>query len=153
MSPTLEREVVHLAFSNQATARAAVALLERYGHHPTPRRRAGVSGGLAVPVGPDVFCSRLTWRTMMESEGRIDKSTEIRHLLRTVKTALELAVVARAPTDLLNRLARPAGLLEAVSQLPIDGSPAEALIPGLLIEARSAIDRWEAWIKLRAPAA
>jgi hypothetical protein len=32
----------------------------------------------------------------MESESRIDKSTEIRHLLRAVKAALELAVVARA---------------------------------------------------------
>jgi hypothetical protein len=89
----------------------------------------------------------------MESESRVDKSTEIRHLLRTVKTALELAVVARAPTDLLNRLARPAGLLEAVSQLPVDGTPVEALIPELLIEARSAVDRWEAWIKLRGPSA
>jgi hypothetical protein len=89
----------------------------------------------------------------MESESRVDKSTEIRHLLRTVKTALELAVVARAPTDLLNRLARPAGLLEAVSQLPVEGTATEALIPDLLIEARSAVDRWEAWIKLRGPAA
>lgn len=88
----------------------------------------------------------------MESES-IDKSTEIRHLLRAVKTALELAVVARAPTDLLNRLARPAGLLEAVSQLPVEGTPTEALIPELLIEARLAIDRWEAWIKLRGAAA
>jgi hypothetical protein len=89
----------------------------------------------------------------MESESRIDISTEIRHLLRTVKTALELAIVARAPTDLLNRLARPAGLLEAVSQLPVEGSPAEALIPELLIEARAAVARWEAWIKLRGPSA
>ncbi|MDB4982207.1 MAG: hypothetical protein JWM82_2959 [Myxococcales bacterium] len=89
----------------------------------------------------------------MESESRIDKSTEIRHLLRTVKTALELAVVARAPADLLNRLARPAGLLEALSQLPVAGTPGEELIPELLIEARSAVERWEAWVKLRGAAA
>jgi hypothetical protein len=89
----------------------------------------------------------------MESQASIDKSTAIRHLLRTVKTALELAVVARAPADLLNRLARPAGLLEAVSHLPVEGTPAEAIIPELLLEARSAVDRWEAWIKLRGPSA
>jgi hypothetical protein len=89
----------------------------------------------------------------MNSESRIDKSTEIRHLLRTVKTALELAVVARAPADLLDRLARPAGLLEAVSQLPVGGTPAEALIPELLNDARSAVDRWEAWVKVRGPSA
>ena len=89
----------------------------------------------------------------MNSESRIDKSTEIRHLLRTVKTALELAVVARAPADLLDRLARPAGLFEAVSQLPVGGTPAEALIPELLNDARSAVDRWEAWVKVRGPSA
>lgn len=89
----------------------------------------------------------------MEAENRIDKSTEIRHLLRTVNTALELAVVARAPRELLNRLARPAGLLQAVSQLPVDDPQTQALLPDLLTEARSAVDRWEAWQKVRAPSA
>jgi hypothetical protein len=89
----------------------------------------------------------------MESEKRIDRSTEIRHLLRTVKTALELAVVARAPADLLNRLARPAGLLEAVSQLPVEDAQTVVLVPELLIDARAAVERWEAWIRLRGPSA
>ncbi len=43
---------------------------------------------------------------MREPEGDLDTSTEIRHLLRTVKTALELAIVARAPVDLINQLGR-----------------------------------------------
>ena len=83
----------------------------------------------------------------------IDMSTEVRHLLRAVKTALELAIVARAPADLLNRLARPAGLLEAFSQLPLDEPASDAMLPELLIEARSAVDRWETWLKVRGPAA
>jgi hypothetical protein len=78
---------------------------------------------------------------------------EIRHLLRTVKTALELAIIGRAPIDLLNRLARPAGLLEAVSQLPVDGGAVDALLPELLAETQSAVARWEAWLKARAPTA
>src|SRR4030095_9097270 len=55
---------------------------------------------------------------MQEREGMIDKQTEVRHLLRNVKTSLELAIVALAPSDLLNRLGRVAGLLEGVSQAP-----------------------------------
>ena len=44
---------------------------------------------------------------MAESEGQyVDAATELRHLLRTVKTSLELAIMARAPNDLVNRLAR-----------------------------------------------
>ena len=69
---------------------------------------------------------------MSESEDDINKSTEIRHLLRTVKTALELAIVARAPVDLINRLGRASGLLDAVSQLPLDGGPAQAMAVGLV---------------------
>jgi hypothetical protein len=89
----------------------------------------------------------------MKSASTTDKSMEVRHLLRTVKTALELAIIGRAPIDLLNRLARPAGLLEAVSQLPVDGGAVGALLPELLAEAQSAVARWEAWIKSRGPTA
>jgi hypothetical protein len=88
-----------------------------------------------------------------EATRAIDRPSEIRHLLRAVKTALELAVVSRVPIDLLNCLARPAGLLEAVAQLPSDAPSVEALIPSLMDEARSALERWERWNRRRAPAA
>jgi hypothetical protein len=89
---------------------------------------------------------------MEEREGQIDKQTEIRHLLRTVKTSVELAIVARAPGELLNRLGRVAGLLEAVSQLPTD-EPAQGLIPGLIADGVAAIDAWSKWQRSHAPAA
>jgi hypothetical protein len=90
---------------------------------------------------------------MIDPQGDADKSTEIRHLLRTVKTALELAIVARAPVDLINRLGRVSGLLDAVSQLPLDGGPAQAMTVGLINDARAAIDSWKRWEKGRTPAA
>ena len=90
---------------------------------------------------------------MQDSEGQIDKQTEIRHLLRNVKTSLELAIVARAPTDLLNRLGRVAGLLEAVSQLPTDEGPAQGLTPGLIADGVAAVDAWNKWHRSRTPTA
>jgi hypothetical protein len=90
---------------------------------------------------------------MQEPEGRVDKQTEVRHLLRNVKTAIELAIVARAPADLLNRLGRVAGLLEAVSQLPTDEGPARALTPGLIADGLAAVDAWDKWHRSRTPTA
>lgn len=90
---------------------------------------------------------------MQEREGTIDKETEVRHLLRNLKTSLELAIVALAPSDLLNRLGRVAGLLEAVSQLPTDEGPAQALIPGLIADGLAAIGAWDKWHRARTPAA
>ena len=90
---------------------------------------------------------------MSESEDHVNKLTELRHLLRTVKTALELAIVARAPTDSVNRLGRASGLLDAVSQLPLDVGPAQALTAGLIADARTALDAWQDWEKGRTPAA
>jgi hypothetical protein len=90
---------------------------------------------------------------MQESEGHIDRQTEIRHLLRTVKTALELAIVAPAPADLVNRLARVSGLLGAVTGLPLDDAPVRALTTGLIADAVSAVDEWQRWEKTRTPVA
>lgn len=83
----------------------------------------------------------------------LDKPTEIRHLLRDVKTSLELAIVARAPSDLVNRLARVAGLLDAVSQLPFGAGPARDMTADLIADALSAVELWRVWEKSRTPAA
>ena len=90
---------------------------------------------------------------MAESDGRLDKPTEIRHLLRTVKTSVELAIMARAPSDLVNRLARVSGLLDAVSQLPTDQGPAPDMTTGLLVDALSAMELWRAWERAHTPSA
>lgn len=90
---------------------------------------------------------------MREDENQIDKRTEVRHLLRTVKTALELAIVARAPAELLNRLGRVAGLLEAVSQLPVAEGPAQAMTAGLIADGVSAVAAWDKWQEGRTPTA
>src|SRR4051812_31160625 len=44
-------------------------------------------------------------------------------LRREVRTALELAVAALAPTPLVDELATAAGLLEALAQFPHDAAP------------------------------
>jgi hypothetical protein len=91
---------------------------------------------------------------MAEAEAQhVDSVTELRHLLRTVKTSLELAILARAPGDLVNRLARAAGLLDALSQLPTNGGPAREMAAGVLADALSAIDLWGIWEKGRTPSA
>jgi hypothetical protein len=90
---------------------------------------------------------------MSEREDQIDKQTELRHLLRTVKTSLELAIIARAPTDLLNRLGRVAGLLDAVSQLPTEEGPAQAMTAGLIADGLASVDAWSKWQKAHTPTA
>jgi hypothetical protein len=90
---------------------------------------------------------------MRETEERIDRQTEMRHLLRSVKTSLELAIVARAPADLLNRLGRVSGLLDAVSQLPFHEGPAQVMTAELIVDGLAAIDAWQKWQLARTPAA
>ena len=86
---------------------------------------------------------------MSETEEQIDRQTEIRHLLRSVKTALELAIVARAPTDLVNRLGRVSGLLEAVSQLSDQEGPGRTMLPGLIADGLATVSAWEKWHQSR----
>jgi hypothetical protein len=81
-------------------------------------------------------------RTVDPSEG---EPLDLSHLRRDVRTALELAVVALAPSDLVERLATAAGLLEALAELPPDSAPAIALVPELVTRSRSTLDDWLKW--------
>jgi len=70
---------------------------------------------------------------------------ELSHLRRDSRTALELAVVAMAPAEMVDRLAAAAGLLEAIVELPPDSPPVLALVPRLVKRARAALDEWQRW--------
>jgi len=70
---------------------------------------------------------------------------DLSHLRRDVRTALELAVVAMAPGELVDRLAAPAGLLEALAELPTDSAPVIALVPKLVTRTQSALEDWQKW--------
>lgn len=50
-----------------------------------------------------------------------------------------------APSELLERLAAAAGLLEALLELPADSPPALALAPGLVERTRASLDDWQTW--------
>jgi hypothetical protein len=66
-------------------------------------------------------------------------------LRRETRAALELAVVAPAPPDLIDRLAGATGLLDVIAELPLDSPPVSALVPKLAKQARSALSEWAAW--------
>lgn len=70
---------------------------------------------------------------------------DLSHLRRESRTALELAVVAMAPSDLVDRLATAAGLLEALVELPTNSAPVVAIVPRVTTRARSALDDWQKW--------
>jgi len=76
---------------------------------------------------------------------------EIRHLSREAKTALELAIAASAPSDLVDRLALAAGLLDALAEFAIDAAPRLPLIPKTIERARKSLDDWRAWREKHLP--
>ena len=79
---------------------------------------------------------------------RPDESTtpwDLGHLRREARTALELAIVELAPTELIERLALVTGLLEALAELPADSAPAIALGPPTVERARVGLEMWGDW--------
>jgi hypothetical protein len=74
-------------------------------------------------------------------DGRMDLS----HLRREARTALELAIVALAPSQLVDRLAAAAGLLEALTDLPAGSPPVAATLPRALSRTKSTLEEWRRW--------
>lgn len=70
---------------------------------------------------------------------------DLSHLRRESRTALELAIVAMAPSDLVDRLAMAAGLLEALVELPTDSAPVIAILSRGVTHARSVLADWQKW--------
>ena len=74
-----------------------------------------------------------------------EAALDLNHLRREIRTSLELAVVASAPHEMIDRLAWAAGLLEAIVELPPNSPPVLALVPKLTKRARSTLEQWSGW--------
>ncbi|HEY6175858.1 MAG TPA: hypothetical protein VIX73_15475 [Kofleriaceae bacterium] len=82
---------------------------------------------------------------MTSGPGGSTMRLDLSHLRREARTALELAIVELAPTDLIERLALVTGLLEALSELPADSAPVIALGPPTAERARAGLEMWRDW--------
>jgi hypothetical protein len=87
----------------------------------------------------------MTKRERAPKGERAGPQMDLRHLRREARTALELAVVAMAPSELMDRLAMVTGLLEAIEELPTDSAPVLVLVPRVLTSSRAALDDWQKW--------
>lgn len=70
---------------------------------------------------------------------------DLRHLGREVKTALELAIVGLCPSELVERLATSAGLIDALTDLPLDSPAVAAMVPKVFARGQAALDEWTHW--------
>ena len=76
-----------------------------------------------------------------------DTQKELAQLRQEARVALDLAVVALAPSPLIERLALAVGLLESLGELPADSPPVLALVPKTIAGSRSSLDDWRSWHK------
>jgi hypothetical protein len=73
------------------------------------------------------------------------RQLDLSHLRRETRTALELAVVALAPREIIDELAAIAGLLEALVELPPNSPPVVALVPTVAARGGPALEKWRRW--------
>jgi hypothetical protein len=69
----------------------------------------------------------------------------ISHLTREVKTALELAIAAFSPSEIVDRLAVVAGLLDALQSLAVDDAVQLPLVGRTRERAMMALEDWRRW--------
>ena len=74
---------------------------------------------------------------------------ELRHLQREVATALELALVAMAPTTIIESLAGSAGLLTALIELPLETDSLRLWAADAAERAQKALSAWHEWEETR----
>jgi len=77
------------------------------------------------------------------SAGETEK--ELAQLRQESRAALDLAVVALAPSQLVERLALAVGLLESLGDLPADSPPVVALVPKTIARSKSSLGEWRSW--------
>ncbi len=75
----------------------------------------------------------------------MSKQMELRHLAREVKTGLELAIAALAPSDLVDRLAVAAGLLDAITDMALNEAATLPLVTRTVERANKALAAWHQW--------
>jgi hypothetical protein len=73
------------------------------------------------------------------------EALRLTHLRREIKTALELAVAALAPTSLVDALATASGLLDALAEFPRASAPVLATLPRAIVLAEAALQSWQEW--------
>ena len=76
-----------------------------------------------------------------------DTQKELAQLRREARAALDLAVVALAPSQLVDRLALALGLLESLGELPANSPPVVALVSKTIARSTSSLDEWRSWHK------
>ena len=69
---------------------------------------------------------------------------EVTHLTREIKTALELAIAAFAPNDVIDKLAVVAGLLDTLDSLALDQN-ATPLYTSTIERGNMALIGWQKW--------
>ena len=69
----------------------------------------------------------------------------LRHLQRDAATALELALVALAPSSIIEGLATAAGLIQALTDLPLDSDPLAVWAANAVDRAERALVAWREW--------